>query len=350
MAPARQSDPEALRNYRNHETRNRRGAQSFVTSHNLIIDDGGEEEEEEEPGRRSGQEVARYPRYAGPRRTHLDKMFSTVDRSQYTEQQLKFMLDQAQARATDNARMIPFQGWLGPEPSTSTIGQQRSTSECLKGFATKPEEQSKSVLDDCTFDATFWDRVLTSPNPTRELREIARASLQQRRDGEPAHPHLWWLEQMIRIKYCDPFDEKKDEDKVVLLFSSHRSVSAYLTLLTRCASLFDFLSLPILSFLLSDWCTRWLNKRPVVPEYGGQPSSMTLASQTRSDAGRARLSAHVCRRFLFAWRKRSCSSAITRWWARSWSTGSSRDTGIHLTSARRYGNDAVRMRGGGGLK
>ena len=63
-------------------------------------------------------------------------------------------------------------------------------------------------------DTKFWDAVLKSVNPTRELREIARASLQVGPDGKYVHPHLGWLEQMIRIKYCDPFSDKTEDENV----------------------------------------------------------------------------------------------------------------------------------------
>ena len=47
----------------------------------------------------------------------------------------------------------------------------------------------------------WWNRVLLANDPTEGLRAVARRSLARDAKGKRLEPSLWWMEEMVRIKW-----------------------------------------------------------------------------------------------------------------------------------------------------
>ena len=58
-------------------------------------------------------------------------------------------------------------------------------------------------LDKCSLNTVVWEQVLLQPDPTKDLRTIARRSLVSLPDGSPAEPDLIWMRQMITGCHLD---------------------------------------------------------------------------------------------------------------------------------------------------
>jgi putative nucleotidyltransferase with HDIG domain len=101
-----------------------------------------------------------------------------------------FMSEQ---RAGANRRMTPPQVWL----------KRPLWGELPDG---SPPPQAKKKLT-----ARVWDSVMSQPDPTEALQEISRRAMLKDEDGGWVHDDLWWMREMIEIKYgeMDEAEQKK---------------------------------------------------------------------------------------------------------------------------------------------
>lgn len=99
----------------------------------------------------------------------------------------------SEQRAGANRRMTPSTVWL----------KRALWGELPDG---RPPPQAMKKLT-----ARVWDSVMIQPDPTEALQEISRRAMLKHEDGGWVHEDLWWMREMIEIKYgeMDEAEQKK---------------------------------------------------------------------------------------------------------------------------------------------